>query len=405
MSDTIHPSRNNDSNTEANATSPQEASLLDLLLIVARNRKLIITTTLCCAALALMLALFSASKYTSSAKVIREVETDNSMRNLGGLSLLSGIGLNLGGSSTGLTPDAYPDVLSSREVRLAVVRDTFHFRDIDQTLTFTEYANRVNWKTYVKRFTIGLPGTIIKAIRPPVDRTEVNTGVTQAYPTVEEEEAIKYISELIGTAIDQETGLMIIASTTHDPFLSRDITQRFVEHLVERIETIRTQKAKRDLNFIKQRYEVARDSLVSTENSLAFFNDRNTNPQSARLRTQQARLQRQVTFKSELFSDLQAQLTQAEIDLQRSRPVITLLEKPVPPIKASGPRRLMLIAVGIVVGLILGVGLALVTSVLQNLRAKQEEEAKLDEIATAFSPASLLKFVRPRFTSKTKQQS
>ncbi|MEM8485831.1 MAG: Wzz/FepE/Etk N-terminal domain-containing protein [Bacteroidota bacterium] len=403
MSDTNHPSRNNDSNTEADSSSPQEASLLDLLLIVARNRKLIITTTFCCATLALLLALFSASKYTASAKVIREVETDNSMRNLGGLSLLSGIGLNLGGSSTGLTPDAYPDVLSSREVRLAVVRDTFYFRDIDQTLTFTEYANRENWKTYVKRFTIGLPGTIIKAIRPPVDRTAASAGVAQAYPTVEEEEAIKYISELIGTAIDQETGLMIIASTTHDPFLSRDITQRFVEHLVERIETIRTQKAKRDLNFIKQRYEVARDSLVSTENSLAFFNDRNTNPQSARLRTQQARLQRQVTFKSELFSDLQAQLTQAEIDLQRSRPVITLLEKPVPPIKPSGPRRLMLIAVGIIVGLILGVGLALVTSVLENLRAKQEEEAKLDEIATAFSPSALAKFIRPRLTSKTKQ--
>ncbi len=407
MSDTNTPSRNNNVNADDSASKPQEASLLDLLLIIARNRKLIITTTLICGALGLALAILSSSKYTASAKVIREVETENSMRNLGGLSLLSGIGLNLGGSSTGLTPDAYPDVLSSREVRLAVVRDTFYFRDIDQTLTFTEYANRVTWKTYVKRFTIGLPGTIIKAIRPPVDREAVTTAgsETPVYPTVEEEEAIKFISELIGTAIDQETGLMIIASTTHDPFLSRDITQRFVEHLVQRIETIRTQKAKRDLAFIKKRYEVARDSLVSTENSLAFFNDRNTNPQSARLRTQQARLQRQVTFKSELYSDLQAQLTQAEIDLQRSRPVITLLEQPVPPIKPSGPRRLMLIAVSLIAGLILGVGLALVTSVLESLRAKQDEEAKLDEIAEAFSPAPLLNFIRPRLTSKTKQQS
>lgn len=409
MSETSHPSHTNgknDSSAEGRTTTnADEASLLDLLLVVARNRSLIITTVLCCAAFGLLLAIFSASKYSSSAKVIREVETENSMRNLGGLSLLSGIGLNLGGSSTGLTPDAYPDVLSSREVRLAVVRDTFYFRDIDETLTFTEYANRENWKTYLKRFTIGIPGTIIKAFRPPIERTDTPATSGESYPTVEEEEAIKYVSELIGTAIDQETGLMIIASTTHDPFLSRDITQSFVEHLVSRIETIRTQKAKRDLQFIRQRYQVAQDSLESAENSLAFFNDRNNNPQSARLRTQQARLQRQVTFKSELYSDLQAQLTQAEIDLQRSRPVITLLEKPVPPIKPSGPRRLLLIAVSLIVGLVLGIGLAIVKSVLENLRAKQEEEAKLDEIANAFSPGLSFKRIRARLTSKTEQES
>ena len=336
MSDTIHPSPNIDSDSAAHPGGQKNASVLDLLLVIARNRKLIIATTLVCVGLAIMFALFSSSRYTSSAKVIREVENENAMRNLGGLSLLSGIGLNLGGSGTGLTPDAYPDVLASREVQLAVVRDTFHFRDIDQTLTFTAYANRATWQTYLKRFTIGLPGTIMKAIRPPVDRAALDTA-SASYPTLEEEAAIKAISTLIGTDIDQDTGLMTIAATTHDPFLSRDITQRFVKHLVTRIEAIRTEKAKRDLGFIKQRYEVARDSLLSTENNLALFNDRNTNPQSARLRTQQARLQRQVTFKSELFSDLQAQLTQAEIDLQRSRPVITLLEKPAPPINPKRP--------------------------------------------------------------------
>lgn len=380
----------------------KEASLLDLLLVIVRNRRLVTFTVVCCAGLGLALAIFSTSKYTSSARVIREVESDNAMRNLGGLSLLSGMGLNLGGSSTGLTPDAYPDVLSSREVRLSVVRDTFYFRDIETTMTLTEYLNRVTFVTYLKRFTIGLPGTIIKAFRPPVDRNVAS--VAQPYPTKEEEEAIKAVSELIGTSIDQETGLMTIASTTHDPFLSNDITESFVKHLVARIESIRTKKAIRDLEFISRRFEIAQDSLKTAENNLALFNDRNTNPQSARMRTQQARLQRQVTFKAELYSDLQAQLTQAEIDLQRSRPVITVLEQPVPAIKPSGPRRLLLIAVSLLVGLVLGVCLAFTKGVLDSLRQKKEDEAKITEIANAFSPGDTFRRLKSRITSKPEEK-
>ncbi len=405
MSDSTYPSQPNGNREPANGAAynpseEREASLLDLLLIIVRNRRTITLSVICCTILGFGLAVFSSSKYTSSAKVIREVESDNAMRNLGGLSLLSGMGLNLGGASTGLTPDAYPDVLASREVRLAVVRDTFEFRDIGQTMTLTDYLNRVTFVTYLKRFTIGLPGTIIKAFRPKIDRTSSAVTAAQLFPSEEEEEAIKAVSELIGTSIDQETGLMTIASTTHDPFLSNAITESFVKHLVSRIESIRTQKAMRDLQFIEDRYDVARDSLRVAENNLALFNDRNNNPQSARLRTQQARLQRQVTFKAELYSDLQAQLTQAQIDLQRSRPVITLLERPVPAIKASGPRRLLLIAVSVVIGLVLGIGLAFVKGVLDSLRQKKEEEAKLTEIANAFSAGSTLRRFRSRLTSK-----
>ncbi len=410
MSDSSNPSQSNgkkESSFGAAQTSSNEteASLLDLLLTIVRNRRIITISVICCTILGFGLAVFSTSKYTSSARVIREVESDNAMRNLGGLSLLSGMGLNLGGASTGLTPDAYPDVLASREVRLAVVRDTFEFHDIGETMTLTAYLNRVTFVTYLKRFTIGLPGTIIKAFRPKIDRTSSVAGSTRPFPTDEEEEAIKAVSELIGTAIDQETGLMTIASTTHDPFLSNAITESFVKHLVARIESIRTQKSMRDMQFIAERYEVARDSLKEAENNLALFNDRNNNPQSARLRTQQARLQRQVTFKAELFSDLQAQLTQAQIDLQRSRPVITLLERPVPAIKPSGPRRLLLIAVSIIIGLVLGICLAFVKGVLDSLRQKQEEKAKLTEIANAFSPGDTFRRFRSRLTSKPEEKA
>ncbi len=321
------------------------------------------------------------------------------MGNLGGLALLRGIGVNLGSGSSGLTPDAYPDVLNSREVRLAVVQDTFFFRELDEASTFSAYINRKTFGTYLRKYTIGLPSTIIGAFQSE-NQGRLSNG---EFPTPDEERAIKAVSQLIDTEIDDETGLMFISATTNDPFLAADLTQSFVGHLVERIEVIRTQKARRDLAFITKRFGVAQDSLKAAENALAIFEDRNTNPQSARLRTQRARLERQVTFKSELFSDLQAQQTQAAIDLPRSRPVITILEKPVPPVEASGPKRFLIIVVSLILGSIAGVILAFGKGMLDGFRKERDGADKFNEIVNAFSPAPTFHRIKSRLTSKSKK--
>lgn len=380
-----------------------ETSLIDVVLIVTRNLGLITRTTIVVGSLGLLFALFASSDYKSSARVIREVETDNPMRNLSGLSLLSGIGLNLGGSSTGLTPEAYPDILNSREVRLAVVRDTFYFESMGRHATFTEFANQQTVFTTIKRFTIGLPRTIRRALQDnPRDAIPTTTTEAAQLPTEEEEKAMKSVMDLVSSSVDPETGLMVISSTTKESLLASELTQSFVRHLVKRVETIRTEKTRRDLEFITRRYSVAADSLRAAENALAIFDDRNNNPQSARLRAERSRFQRQVTFKTELFSDLQAQLTQAEIDLQRSRPVITILEHPVPPIEPSGPRRFLLIGISLILGAILGVCLAFTRAVLDSIRSRDEGKAKIDEIKAALSESSTMKRVRRTF-SRTKK--
>lgn len=402
MSDTNQPSHADDESEPANEApaSPEQpkASLLDLFLIVSRNQQLVTRTILYCAFLGVLVALFSSARYTSSATVIREVETDGAMGNMGGLALLRGIGVNLGGASSGLTSDAYPDIINSREVRLAVVRDTFYFREIDQKSSLTDFANRTTLKGLIKRFTIGLPGTILEAFSSD-ERANGASGML--FPTTEEERAMKWVANQVETQIDQETGLMFISSTTHDPFLSFNLTESIVNRLVERVEIIRTEKAKRDLQFITDRFSFALDSLQVAENELALFEDSNNNPQGARLRTQRDRLQRQVTFKTELFSDLQAQRTQAEIDLQRSRPVITLLEKPVPPIEPSSPQRLLIIVMSLIIGLVLGVILAYAKSMITGLQKHTDGTDNFSEIMNVFSSTPILHRVTSRFTPKS----
>ncbi|MEM1128147.1 MAG: hypothetical protein AAGI71_15985, partial [Bacteroidota bacterium] len=295
-----------------------------------------------------------------------------------------GLGINLGMSSTGLTPQAYPDIVRSREVRLAVVRDTFYIPPEGRVLTFIDYLETSGgWVEVVKAYTIGLPGTVMRALKEP--STHSTAGRTDLL-TEEEDQALEQLAGMLSVSEDFDTGLMRIAVTTPYPTLSAEMTARVVDHLADRVRTIRTQKARSDLAFVEQRYEEAELELRDAEADLAQFDDRNRNPSTAQLRTNRERLVRQVSFKAQLFSELQTQRTQAEIALQRSEPILTVLERPLAPVRPNGPSRRLLVLGGLFLGLLLGIGTALVRTALTRQRRDPTERRKLDEIRAALLP-------------------
>lgn len=369
-----------------------EVSLLDLLLVLARNRRLIAITAGVFVVLGLFIAVFSSSEYSSSATLIREIESTQGNLSGGLAALGRGFGLSLGGTTTGLTAEAYPNIIKSREVKLAVVRDKYYFPDESDSLTLTEYYenNKGIFSAIfgaIKGYTIGLPGKILALFRGKENSRAILTAEGNLlYPTEEEEDAMEAVTGMLSVSVDQETGLMTVSITSGDPLFSTQLTDSFVEHLTERVRAIRTKKARKNLQFIKERFAEAEQQLNQAEGQLANFMDRNTNPQTAKLQTERERLQRQVTFKSQLYSEMQTQLTQAQIELQKSNPVITVLEQPVPPLEPSGPKRKLIVILSLFLGGGLGIGIAFVKTFVGNVEEDDEEKSKLQEIKNAFVP-------------------
>jgi uncharacterized protein involved in exopolysaccharide biosynthesis len=374
-----------------------EVSLLDILLVIARHKQLILRTVLVFTVLGVTYALLASEEYTSTAKVVREAQEEGGLSGglSGGLAALQGFGINIGGASSGLTPQAYTEILSSREVRLAVVRDTFYFADEDTMTTFVDYVDRPPGLVgTILKYTIGLPGTIMEAVQGD-QRTAVETqSGARVYPTEAEEEAIKAIGDRISSSVDQETGLMSVSATAGEASLAAGLTESFLQHLTDRVSAIRTEKARRNLAFMEDRFTEVEQELRAAEEELATFVDRNSGIQSARLETERERLQRQVSFKSELYQQLQAQVTQARIELQRSEPVITVVEEPVPPLRRSAPRRMLVVLLCLILGGILGLAGAFVKSFLDSTEDDAEENEKLEEIKKSLVPAKLRSKVR-----------
>jgi uncharacterized protein involved in exopolysaccharide biosynthesis len=369
-----------------------EVSLLDILLVLARHKTLIVRTVLVFTLLGMTYALLAPEEFTSEARVVREAQQEGGSLP-GGISpgALSGFGINLGGSASGLSPAAFPDVLQSREVRLAVVQDTFRFPDAEQPMTYVDYVNQPTGPLgTVLDYTLFLPWTLKSALGDAVSGSPAPVGTTDTgkpmIPSEEEDEALKSISDKISAAVDKETGLMTISVTAGGPQVASSLSESFLDHFTTRVREIRTEKVRERLDFVEGRFKDAEQELEQTEDRLAQFLERNQNPTTATLQFRRDRLQRQVSFKEQLYSELQSQLTQTRLDLQRQQPVVTVVEEPVPPMQRSAPKRTQIVLTFLVVGGLFGVGGAFVRSYIENSEGEPEERQKLEEVRDRLIP-------------------
>jgi uncharacterized protein involved in exopolysaccharide biosynthesis len=374
-----------------------EVSLLDILLVLARNKTIIVRTVIVFTLLGVTYALLAPEEFTSEARVVREAQQEGGGLP-GGLSgglaggALSGMGISLGGAASGLTAAAYPDVLQSREVRLAVARDTFRFPDAERPMTYVEYVNRpAGPLSTVLDYTLFLPWTLKGALGSAISGTPAPAGTTEAgqplIPSKEENDALKAVGNMISASVDEATGLMTISVTASGPQLASDLAESFLDHFATRVREIRTEKVRERLQFVQGRFEEAERELETAEERLAQFLERNQNPTTATLQFRRDRLQRQVSFKEQLYSELQSQLTQTRLDLQRRQPVVTVVEEPVPPTQKSAPKRTLIVLLSLILGGFVGMGGAFVRALVGNLNESKKEQGKLDEIREQLTPS------------------
>ena len=373
-----------------------EISFLDILLILARNKTIIVGTALVFAVMGATYSLLVPKEFTASAKVVPESKEPGgelSSQIPSGLAggALSSLGIQMGGASAGLSPSAYPDVLASRTVRQAVVRDTFSFPDAERPMTFLAYMKRPSGTLdTILRYTIELPWVLKGALGRAINESPVSAGTTQTdapqVPSEEMEDALERIGTMVSTSTSQGTGLMTITATATSPILATEIANSYLEHFTARVREIRTKKVRERLTFVEGRFQEVGKELEDAENRLAQFLERNQNPTTAQLRFQRQRLQREVRFKEQLYGRLQGQLTQTRLDLQRQQPVVTVMEEPVPPRQRSAPKRTFIVIVCFVVGGILGILGAFVKALFEGAGERGQERQKLREIRAQLLP-------------------
>jgi uncharacterized protein involved in exopolysaccharide biosynthesis len=266
-------------------------------------------------------------------------------------------------------------------------------------MTFVEYVNRPpGVLSKVLDYTLWLPWTLKSALGNAISGPPASAGTTEVgeplIPSEEEDDALKSISNKISASVDEGTGLMTISVTAGGPQLAASLAVSFLDHFTTRVREIRTEKVRERLQFVEERFEEAEQELETAEDRLAQFLERNQNPTTASLQFRRDRLQRQVSFKEQLYSELQSQLTQTRLDLQQRQPVVTVVEEPVPPVNRSAPRRTLIVVLCFFFGGFIGVAGSFLKSFFESTDRDAEEKRKLEAIRESFSSQGIARTAR-----------
>ena len=377
-----------------NYNNPQEEDDgIDIMGLVKQlwdGRKTVIIVTSIFIVLGLVAALTMKRTYNVNTVLVPQMSS-RSNSSLGSLAALAGIDLSSMNNAGGdLSPLVYPQIVNSVPFRKELMYTPLHYAKADTAVSMYTYAKEYVKPTvmsYVLKYTIGLPGVILGAIRGekaelvlPGGQGEGNNEPKPILLTKEEVELMKVLSQNVNLSVDKKEGYLTLSVTGSEPIQTAELALKALQLLQSEVTRFRTEKAQDNLDYIQARYNEIKKEAETYQAQLATIKDRSQNMPTTRSRIEQERIQNKYNVANSIYSEMAKQLETAKMQVKRDTPVLTVIQPVTVPNKPSNSRAKTLI-VWTFLGGILGCGIVLGKSYLPKLMAsfKKEEEQTTEE--------------------------
>jgi capsular polysaccharide biosynthesis protein len=374
----MSPDNTNIKNT-ASPVAEDEIDLIQLAKTLWAGRRSVIKTTLIFMALGLFIALFSAKEYTTSTTMVPQSAEGGSKLggSLGGLAAMAGINLgSMGGGST-IPPSLYPKIIASVPFQKEMMKTPLTIAGQKEKVTFQEYYLEIvkpGLLGYIKKYTIGLPGVIIKAIKgqPITDNRQQST---DDLLTISQDDKIlmELLSAQLSLEVNDKDGYVSISARMPEARPAAELVQRAQILLQEAITDFKIQKAKDQMVFVEERYVEKEKAFTAAQNKLARFRDQNKNVSTAMAQTQMERLQSEFSMASSVYTELAKQLETQKIQVKEDTPVFTIIDPVSVPLDKSKPKRPMILIIWTFLGGIVGVGMVFGKEFLGSVRKQWQD--------------------------------
>tara|TARA_Y100001970_G_C14182997_1_gene830895 strand:- start:444 stop:1526 length:1083 start_codon:yes stop_codon:yes gene_type:complete len=358
-----NPKKQNHNILQSYQIDEDTISLTDIMLIIARHLKIIIITPLIFCILMILNVLFLvAPTYTSTAKIMSS-SGGNNISQAAGFAAQFGINIPTGQTETKWV---YTEIITSRSLAKVLLQrkfDTKEFGLQKSLLQILTYGNR-NPET-------------------PLDKLEVV--------------AVDDFLKMVDVSEDIATGIFTLKVHASEPSLASELNQALIDELDAHQRKYNKTKTIDAKKFIEDRIIDTEKELMSAEEDLKVFLDRNRRIEnSPALRLEEQRLSREVTVLTGVFTTLKQQLEKTKIEEVKESDYVIVLDPPEIPHKISKPnRRRMVILAGI-----LGIGLGLFIAFVREFFTNSDKEV-LEKISEAKILVS--KNFKELFQMKTKK--
>lgn len=169
--------------------------------------------------------------------------------------------------------------------------------------------------------------------------------------------------------VEAQSSMVRAAVTSSYANLAANVANRITDLINGFNTTVRQSRARARRQFTEQRLAAVKAELRQAERRLQTFHARNQRwQQSPQLVFEQTQLSRQVETHQQVYTTLSHEYETARIQEVNDTPVITIVERAVPPELRSWPKRTLMVMIAFVAALTIGVLLALTVDFLDRMR-------------------------------------
>lgn len=352
--------------------------LNDILKKISQGRKTIYRSLVVAFVLAVLIVLFTPKKFTTKVVLLSETSSKSGtsgllgqLGNLSGMDLSNLIGLNLNSSSGSdvLSPEVYPDIVSSTPFLLDVMHQTITDSKGSKPMTVLDYL-----KKHSRPSIIGRIANIFKSSRHSNNPLPVFKNGSEAvlHLSKKQSDQLKALGDMIQVNVRKtdnklmsgNSKILTVEVEAHDPLVSALLADSVVNCLKQYVINYNTSKEKKDLEFISGQFLRAQKDYYAAQQRLASFMDRHDNMVLATVRVEEQRLQKENDLYASVYTTLAQMKEKAKIQVQDHTPVFTIIEPAKVPLRKSAPKTSLIILGLLLVGGFVGVAIEIIKLML-----------------------------------------
>ena len=319
-----------------------EIDLMDLLRKVIGIRKKVYKTAGIGLIIGVIVAISIPKQYTVEVTLSPEMGNNKE----GGLSGLAasflGSGVTMGEGTDALNASLSADIVSSTPFLLELSNMKVPVLG-NEEISLSSYLNEESspWWGYV----IGFPGMVIGGVKSlfienedeSISSDKVSRGTIEL--SQKEFQKIESLKRKIGASVDKKTSMTTVSVTMQSPKVAAVVADSVVKKLQEYIIDYRTSKSKEDCLYLEKLFKERQQEYYEAQRKYADYMDSHDNIILQSVRTEQERLQNDMSLAYQVYSQVASQLQVARAKVQEEKPVFAVVEPAVVPLKTSGTSR------------------------------------------------------------------
>ena len=319
-----------------------EIDLMDLLRKVIGIRKKIYKAAGIGLIIGIIVAISIPKQYTVEVTLSPEMGNNKG----GGLSGLAasflGSGVSMGDGTDALNASLSADIVSSTPFLLELSNMKVPVSGSEK-ISLSSYLDEESspWWSYV----IGFPGMVIGGVKSLFieDEDESIFLDKASQGTIElskkESQTIESLKKKIVASVDKKTSMTSVTATFQDSKVAAVVADSVVKKLQEYIIDYRTSKSKEDCLYLEKLFKERQQEYYVAQKKYADYMDSHDNIILQSVRTEQERLQNDMSLAYQVYSQVASQLQVARAKVQEEKPVFAVVEPAVVPLEPSGTSR------------------------------------------------------------------